>query len=490
MDRLIPDVTAALRGAPRVTAACHRVVHVVAQHTPAIIAALLHVQDHLRCVAATGSWAVFSSTPAEQGVTGRVYSSGRSSVITDIGDVDDYIPSGPTTELEICVPIPDPEGRPIGVLNVEWGSRGEVDPDVWVPLLEEIGRRLGARISQLGGPPTETRSEKMLRHALSMSSANELGELLARSLVAARDVSNLSTPLVLLPSEDGARAYWDRSQPTPLGTRLAELDGRALAAMAVRARRHGSSYTLGDPALLDNHGLQTLTKLGVKTMIMVPVGPGRDPDAGPWNAGGVLLVVDEEVSRPDPGTVNLLELLAAQAWTAVERLQNNALLQERATSDPLTGLRHAGPFGERLDRARPERTALLVIDIDRFKDINDAYGHLEGDRTLVDLARALLDALRSGDELYRIGGDEFAAVLEVTRPEEAVRIADRLVAAAREVGHSVSVGVAVQLADETGRETLRRADTALYEAKRAGRDSARVAYPLHIVGDGVTGATR
>jgi diguanylate cyclase (GGDEF)-like protein len=481
VDRLLPDVTAALRGAPRVTAACHRAVHVIAQHTPAIIAALLHVQDHLRCMAATGSWSVFSSAPAGHGVAGRVYASGRSSVVTDIAQVDDYIPLGPTTEVEICVPIPGRDGQPIGALNVEWASRSDVDTDVWLPLLEEVARRLGARIGQLGGPPTETRSEQMLRHALNMSSARELGELLARSLVAAREVSHLSTPLVLLPTEDGARAYWDRSQPTALGNRLAELDGRLLASMAVLARRHGSSYTLGDPALLDDHGFETLTKLGVKTMIMVPVGPGRDPDAGPWNAGGVLLVVDEEVSRPDPGTVNLLELLAAQAWTAVERLQNVAALRERAISDPLTGLRHTGPFGERLARAQPERTALLVIDIDRFKDINDTYGHLEGDRALVDLSRTLLDALRSGDELYRIGGDEFAAVLEVTRPEEAVRIADRLVTAAREVGHSVSVGVAVQLPDETGKETLRRADTALYEAKRAGRDSARVAYPLHTV---------
>jgi diguanylate cyclase (GGDEF)-like protein len=312
-----------------------------------------------------------------------------------------------------------------------------------------------------------------------MTSAAELPELLDRALVAAREVSGLSTPVVLLPgTDDGARALHDRTSPSQLGKRLADLDSVLLAKLAVRARRHGASYTLGDPANLDAHGFETLTAIGVKTMITVPVGPGRDPDAGIENAGGVLLVVDEEVNRPDAGTVNLLELLAAQAWTAFERLQTVAALRERAISDPLTGLMHGGPFGERLAKATPERTALLVVDIDWFKDINDTLGHQEGDQALIEMSRALLGALRAGDELYRIGGDEFVAVLDVTRPEEAVRIADRLVRAAREVGRSVSVGVAVQLPDETPRDTLRRADTALYEAKRTGRDSARVAYPL------------
>jgi diguanylate cyclase (GGDEF)-like protein len=316
-----------------------------------------------------------------------------------------------------------------------------------------------------------------------MTSASDISELLTSSLIAAREVSDLSTPLVLLPSPEGARAFADRTHPTDLGKRLVDLDPLLLSQLAVRARRHGASYTLGDPADLDAHGFETLTEIGVKTMITVPVGPGRDPDAGTANAGGVLLVVDEEVSRPDAGTVNLLELLAAQAWTAVDRLQTVATLRELAISDPLTGLRHNGPFGERLARATPERTALLVVDIDRFKDINDTYGHQEGDRALVDLSRALEQALRSGDELYRIGGDEFAAVLDVQRPEEAIRIAERLVGAARLVGRSVSVGVALQLPGESAKETLRRADTALYEAKRTGRDGVRVAYPLRAVAD-------
>lgn len=479
--RVLDEVTSALRDAPSVSKACHRVVGVLGDRTSALVAALLRVHDHLRNVAASGSWSVFSAAGLDDGVIGRVYRTGRTAVVTDIDGEDGYIPLGPVASVEICVPIRDSTGSPIGALNLE--STEPLDIDTWRPLLEEIGVRLGARVGELGGAPTESRTEQLLRHALAMTSARTLGELLGRALVAAREVADLSTPLVLLPSPDGARAYWDRTQPTALGKRVAELDPKVLAALAKRGERFGSSYTLGDPENLDAAGFEALTEIGVKTMITVPGGPTLDPDIGTQSAGGVLLVVDEEVSRPDAGTVNLLELLAAQAWTAVERLQTLAALRERAISDPLTGLRHNGPFGERLAGAPPERTALLAVDIDRFKDINDTYGHQEGDRALVDLAQALRQALRAQDELYRIGGDEFAAILEISRPEEAVRIAERLVQAARRVGRSVSVGVAVRLPDESGKETLRRADTALYEAKRTGRNGVRVAYPLRTAVD-------
>jgi diguanylate cyclase (GGDEF)-like protein len=121
------------------------------------------------------------------------------------------------------------------------------------------------------------------------------------------------------------------------------------------------------------------------------------------------------------------------------------------------------------------RSALLAIDIDQFKRINDTYGHQAGDRALVDLARTLQGALRHGDELYRIGGDEFAAVIECTRIEEAVGVAERLVEAARRIDRTISVGVALQLPGEPAQTTLRRADQALYEAKRKGRDGIRLA---------------
>jgi diguanylate cyclase (GGDEF)-like protein len=473
LDQLLEGVTSALDDAASATEACERAVEVFAAHTPAMIAVLLPVQDHLRCVAAAGSWHVYSSIPIGTGVAGRVHKSGRTAVVTDVSADADYVSLGPSVAVEICAPIPGPDGQTAGAFNVEWSQ--PVDIDLWRPAVEEIASRIGARIAALGGPPTESASEMLLRHALGFGTAPDERHLLRLSLVAAREVSGLSTPAVLLPGRAGARALLDDRNPTPLGNRLGALGPEVLGQFTVRARRHGAAYTLGDPSEFGDQGFEQLTSIGVGTMISVPVGPGRDVAADTRTAGGVLLVVDERAIRPSPAIPNLLELLAAHAWTSMDRLETLRRLSEKASSDPLTGLRHYGPFGERLARATPGRTALLAIDVDRFKQLNDEYGHQAGDRALVDLARTLVATLRSGDELYRIGGDEFAAVIEVKRPEEARLIAERLAQAARRQGRTISVGVALQAPKESAADTLRRADLALYEAKRTGRDSVRVA---------------
>jgi len=109
---------------------------------------------------------------------------------------------------------------------------------------------------------------------------------------------------------------------------------------------------------------------------------------------------------------------------------------------------------------------LLVIDVDNFKQVNDAFGHARGDKLLVDVATAMRESLRLGDELFRVGGDEFVAVLDVPDDAEAVRVADRLVAAARGTGSAVSVGVALRRSGEPAESTLRRADLAMYAAKQ------------------------
>ena len=251
--------------------------------------------------------------------------------------------------------------------------------------------------------------------------------------------------------------------------RLTDAGRDELSRVLQLAHRYGTFHTLGERRHPPAAGYDVLVAAGAGTLIAVPVGP---PDAG-----GVLLVADEEVLRPDPTTVNLIELLAAQAWICLDRLRSLRKLHERASSDPLTGLRHHGPFGERVAAATPGRTALLAIDVDNFKTVNDTYGHQVGDQVLVDLARALQAALRHGDELFRVGGDEFIAVVEVTRPEEATGIAQRLATAARQTGRTISVGVALQCGGESAELTRRRADAALYQVKRGGRDGVRLARP-------------
>ncbi|SCE83974.1 diguanylate cyclase (GGDEF) domain-containing protein [Micromonospora chokoriensis] len=444
--------------------ACRWTVTALSRHTPATISVLLAAHDRLRCVAATGAWQVFATVPARTGIVGRVYDTGSPAAVPDVSVDPDYLPVRPDVTAELCVPVLDPTGRAIGVLDLQWSEPVALEP--WRETAQRVADRLGARIAALGGPPEESRSEKLLRHAAALSAAPTEADVSGVTACAAREVSALSTAVLLLAGQLGPSPTTPSDLEIRIRAELTEAGPAALDRMVDRAHRYGAGYTLGETGHLPTEDYRPLIRAGVRTLVAVPVGPPE--------VGGVLLVADERALRPDPTTVSLMELLAGQAWTSVDRLRTLARLREQASSDPLTGLRHTGPFGQRIATATPGRTALLAIDVDGFKTVNDTYGHQAGDRVLVGLARALEGALRHGDELYRIGGDEFVAVIEVSRPEEAVRIAERLTEAARRVGRTISVGVALPRPGETPDRTLRRADQALYAVKRQGRDGVHL----------------
>nr|WP_205809039.1 sensor domain-containing diguanylate cyclase [Micromonospora sp. HNM0581] len=453
--------------ASTVAEVCETAVDALARYTPATIAVLLHLHGRLRCVAATGAWQVFATVAPDAGVVGRVYTNGRCAVVPDVDADAAHIPVRPDVTAEVCVPVVSPAGRTIGVLDLQWTETADLA--TWRLVAERIAARLGARISALGGP-TESRSEKLLRHVSAMTVASTAWELMTAAIAAARDVSTLAAAVLLLGGRGGPRLGAPTATPGELETRMrAELD--ELAAPAIgriieRAHRYGAGYTLGESGHPPTDEHQPLVRIGVGTLVAVPFGPPE--------RGGVLLVADGRLLRPDPTTVNLLELLAGQAWSCLERLRALERLREQASSDPLTGLRHTGPFGQRIATVTPGRTALLAIDVDDFKTVNDTYGHQAGDRVLIGLARALEGELRQGDELYRTGGDEFVAVIEVSRPDEAVRVAERLTEAARRVGRTISVGVALPRPGESPELALRRADQALYAVKRQGRDGVHL----------------
>ena len=149
-------------------------------------------------------------------------------------------------------------------------------------------------------------------------------------------------------------------------------------------------------------------------------------------------------------------------------------LQELALTDPLTGLANRRELESQLERefARAKRfssaVALMMIDLDKFKDYNDLHGHLAGDRVLRDVARAWKGRLRSSDLLARFGGDEFLVMLADCGPSGAQELAKRLCDA---VPHdqTCSIGVATWDGRESVEQLIRRADRALLAAKRAGR---------------------
>ena len=173
-----------------------------------------------------------------------------------------------------------------------------------------------------------------------------------------------------------------------------------------------------------------------------------------------------------------------------ERKWAEARLHHTAFHDALTGLPNRALFLERLARAAKaaargeQEVAVLFIDLDRFKSVNDTLGHAAGDAVLVEAARRLRRCLRPGDTVARLGGDEFTALLTVRAPEDAVGAAERIqesfaapfVVQKQALQLGASVGVALSAASSTAaqeqpEDLLRNADTALSHAKTRGRAS-------------------
>jgi diguanylate cyclase (GGDEF)-like protein/PAS domain S-box-containing protein len=172
--------------------------------------------------------------------------------------------------------------------------------------------------------------------------------------------------------------------------------------------------------------------------------------------------------------------LIAQVQDISERHELELRLREQAEHDHLTGLYNRRRFHEELRRqigrvARSGEAAMLaMIDLDRFKDVNDRDGHAAGDELLRAIGQALAARLRRSDTLGRLGGDEFAAILVGADEEAGAAIARMLVGAVREVVGgaapvSASVGLARIEADDEPDSALARADEAMYAAKASGR---------------------
>lgn len=169
------------------------------------------------------------------------------------------------------------------------------------------------------------------------------------------------------------------------------------------------------------------------------------------------------------------------------------LEKERSFSriDPLTGLENGRAFREHVvrDIARASREstslALLYVDIDNFKWVNDTHGHAAGDALLADIATVIRQSLRVGDHAARLGGDEFALLLWGADPDSGQVVANRLIAGIRELGEKfpdsqvgASVGVSTPASDATTMETLLHdADQAMYQVKRAGKGTVRLSVP-------------
>jgi len=204
------------------------------------------------------------------------------------------------------------------------------------------------------------------------------------------------------------------------------------------------------------------------------------------SAIGVLALFATSSRSPRPDEVRLADLCAGIAAVAIQRNQAESTLTHLAMHDTLTGLPNRALFLDRLTHALAQRpsatrhTAVMFLDLDRFKVINDALGHDAGDEVLVAVAQRLMSVSRPASTIARFGGDEFTVLCEgLASPRDAAAIADRLAAAfstplpvgGGELMMSVSIGVAIVDGETiSAGALLRDADAAMYRAKERGRN--------------------
>ena len=213
-------------------------------------------------------------------------------------------------------------------------------------------------------------------------------------------------------------------------------------------------------------------------------------------------------------TVLLAVLVAVSTWVseriagALRRRERqlrvaNVRLEQLSQRDPLTQLYNRRHFLHRVEEelARLQRghsMAILMMDLDGFKHVNDEQGHLAGDRLLKKIAQRIASSMRVVDVVGRFGGDEFVVLLPDTDAEQAEIVAERMVRTVREIGSeadplrpvTASVGVAIPRLEDDVSVALNQADEAAYAAKQDGGDRFRVACPpsiSHI--DGLSGST-
>ncbi|MFL5825920.1 MAG: diguanylate cyclase [Thermoleophilaceae bacterium] len=240
-----------------------------------------------------------------------------------------------------------------------------------------------------------------------------------------------------------------------------------------------------DPLFFDAHPDDpfieaTMHATGALALVVVPI-VANDRLYGTMN---VSVTERPERLAPSPALLDSLAGVVAQAATALDNARLIETMAHQARHDNLTGLLGHRAFHEAiatgLSERDPETFTLAMIDIDDFKQINDTHGHPVGDEALRLVAEALHHAVRDDDRVFRVGGEEFAVLLPGLSAGDAAAAAERLREAVAAIEFRVPLRVSIGLASwpdgAPDRDSLiQHADSALYDAKRAGKDRVSIA---------------
>jgi diguanylate cyclase (GGDEF)-like protein/PAS domain S-box-containing protein len=351
----------------------------------------------------------------------------------------------------------------------------EGDPtDRWHGVLSDITKQKQAE-AELGQRAAQQAAVARLgEHALEGASPSELMQEAVGCAATLLDVQ-FAAVVELVREEDGfvlrAGVGWPSSA---IGTLRFQIGHGSQAGYTILTRR---------PVIVADWSTESrfqrppiIGEIGVRSGASVAI----EAPAGPF---GVLGVQSTQPRAFTAGDLDFLQALANVLGDALERQTAEDRIRHRALHDPLTGLPNRVLFLDRLEQAlaRLERrgslAAILFLDLDRFKLVNDSLGHHVGDELLAAAAPRLKFAVRGSDTIARFGGDEFGILLEdIGNERDAIEMAERIasvftrpfVLAGSEHFVTTSIGIAIARGGELSEELIRDADAAMYRAKERG----------------------
>jgi diguanylate cyclase (GGDEF)-like protein/PAS domain S-box-containing protein len=389
---------------------------------------------------------VISRIPINHGIASRVARTGIPVLLEDAHRDPDFLAAFDGIASEICVPIHD-EGRVAGIFNVETLDPTRLDPadlHLMIALSEHL--------------------------SIAFSRARLLAEVRTGDERFRSAFGDAATGMALVDA-DGRFLQVNRAFDTLIGTNASERPGSIL------------DFTDGDDRELLMGQIKLVMSRSLSSDQLEIRFAGSHQQL--WVSVYISLVRGQG-SQPD--------YLLVQVQDITERHELMRRLEYQALHDPLTGLPNRTLLEDKLERAlvrndrRRNQVAVLNIDLDGFKLVNDSLGHEAGDHLLKAIAQRLSEALRPTDIIARLGGDEFAVFLDTLgRSSDAKRTAARLLSvlerpirfAQHEAYIGASIGIAVGAAGrDTPSNLLRNADIALYRAKATGRGTAVVFEPL------------
>jgi diguanylate cyclase (GGDEF)-like protein len=445
--------------------------------------------------------------PLGIGITGAVAKSGKPRRVGDVSKAPEYLSAHPLTRSEMCIPL-KVEKHVIGVANAE-----SENPNAFTEQDEELLTILAGQVATAIQRLRTAKAEHYQAKQLERSNAliHSLAELGAKADATAdpngvmqtlgSELAKLAMGCLIGLSETGEMRVTIRytSLPKRSVRTIERITGQKFFDAAIPVDRISSNperaqnpSLIPDPTALVLNlfpgvsrpaAIKILKSIGIietTSVCHLPLVIEGKPI-------GILWMWGEGLHESDLPTMSLF---ASQVAAALQNARLLTQVQRMAITDELTGIFNRRHFFNRAEAAFTQAKryshplAALIVDIDHFKQFNDRYGHLVGDRVLREVARLLQDSLRGCDILGRYGGEEFSVVLPDTEMEAAVSAARRLLThvaetpiqtEAGELHVQLSIGVS-GLCKETStlHALINRADQAMYMAKDAGRNRVAV----------------